>query len=400
MTSFKVKYKPSAIKGREGSVYYQVIHDRKVKVIHTNYRVLSSEWNEKQASVHSNPKSPRFLKILSIRERIRWDKERFSRILDKFERTTFDYSVEELVEAYHRNTFECSLCNYMENLVAKLRLTGRIRTSETYKSALSSFMKFRENEDILLNEITTQTIDEYQGWLQNLGVRPNTISFYMRILRAVYNRAVDDDKIDDRRPFRHAYTGIDKTVKRALPIRMIRKIRKLDLDLFPALDFARDMFMLSFMLRGMNFIDMAFLRKTDLADGVVHYRRRKTGQPLSIEWTKEMQSILMKYPDNDSDYLFPILRKTDKNLLSHYRNVASRVNYCLKRIAVMVGVSIPLTLYVARHSWASAASATGIPTSVISQGMGHDSELTTRIYLASLDTSVVNRANRRIIAAI
>ncbi len=400
MTSFKVKYKPSSSNDREGTVYYQIIHDRKVRAIFPGYRIFPSEWNEKQSTVWCKQGSSRFLRILAIRERIRYDRERFSRILDKLERTSFGFSADELVEAYNRSVFECSLCNYMENLVARLRMTGQIRTSETYKSTLRSFMKFRGNEDILLNEITTQTISEYEGWLKEMGVVPNTISFYMRVLRAVYNRAVDDDKIEDRRPFRHAYTGIDKTVKRALSIRLIRKIKRLDLDLFPSLDFARDMFLLSFMLRGMSFIDMAFLRKSDLSDGYVYYRRRKTGQLICVEWTSEMQTILRKYPERNSDYLLPILTPTDRNLLSCYRNVASRVNYCLKQIGSMIGVSVPLTFYVARHSWASAARATGVPTSVISEGMGHDSETTTRIYLASLDTSVVNRANRRILSSL
>lgn len=151
------------------------------------------------------------------------------------------------------------------------------------------------------------------------------------------------------------------------------------------------------MLRGMSFIDMSFLRKSDLSNGYVTYRRKKTGQQLTIEWTKEMQMILDKYPENASDYLLPIIRKRGTNERYTYRNVGYNINHNLKTIAGMVGVSIPLTLYVARHSWASAAKAKGIPLSVISEGMGHDSEATTQIYLSSLDTSVVDNANRIIL---
>ena len=155
--------------------------------------------------------------------------------------------------------------------------------------------------------------------------------------------------------------------------------------------------MLSFYLRGMSFIDMAFLKKTDLRNGYVSYRRRKTSQQLIIEWTIEMQMILDKYPENASEYLLPIIRNPSTNERCTYRNVGYNINRNLKRIAEMVGVQIPLTLYVARHSWASAAKAKGIPVSVISEGMGHDSETTTQIYLASLDTSVVDRANSLIL---
>lgn len=145
---------------------------------------------------------------------------------------------------------------------------------------------------------------------------------------------------------------------------------------------------------------MAFLKKSDLKNGYVTYRRRKTGQRLIIEWTKEMQSTLDKYPANESDYLLPVIRKKGLNERCTYRNMGYNINRSLKKIAAMVGVTIPLTLYVARHSWASAAKTKGIPVSVISEGMGHDSEATTQIYLASLDTTIVDRANALILASI
>lgn len=201
-------------------------------------------------------------------------------------------------------------------------------------------------------------------------------------------------------PFRRVYTGVDKTVKRALPIRAIKKIKTLDLTMIPRLDYARDMFLLSFYLRGMSFVDMAYLRKNDLRNGYVTYRKRKTGQQLVIKWTKEMQLILDKYPRNGSGYLLPIIKNGTTNERCSYRNASYNINNSLKKIAEMAGVEIPLTLYVARHSWASAAKAKGIPVGVISEGMGHDSEATTRIYLASLDTSVVDRANALILSSL
>lgn len=303
------------------------------------------------------------------------------------------YTADDVIDEFNRYAHEYSLFNFMESIIAKLKHNGKIRTSETYKSTLNSFKKFREDEDIMLDCITSETMEAYEAWHKNRGVAPNTISFYTRILRAVYNRTVEDDIIENRNPFRHVYTGVDKTVKRALPLAVIKKIKSLDLSLTPALDYARDMFLMSFYLRGMSFIDMAFLKKSDLKNGYITYRRRKTGQQLIIEWTKEMQMILDKYPENKSDYLLPVIRNPGLNERCTYRNAGYNINHSLKRIAGMVGVTIPLTLYVARHSWASAAKAKGIPLSVISEGMGHDSEATTQIYLASLDTSVVDKAN-------
>lgn len=400
MASIKVKFRPSTVADHEGSIYYQIIHERKVRQLLTDYKVFSSEWDENRSMVTTTQKSERKSLILSIRERIRWDIERLTKIDRKLEANGLTYTADDVIDEFNRYAHEYSLFNFMEGIIAKLKQNGKVRTSETYKSTLNSFKKFRKDEDIMLDCLTSEIMEGYEAWHKSRGVAPNTISFYTRILRAVYNRAVEDDIIENRNPFRHVYTGVDKTVKRALPLAVIKRIKALDLSLTPALDFSRDMFLMSFYLRGMSFIDMAFLKKSDLKNGYVTYRRRKTGQQLVIEWTKEMQMILDKYHENASDYLLPIIRNPGTNERCTYHNMGYNINHNLKRIAGMVGVSIPLTLYVARHSWASAAKAKGIPLSVISEGMGHDSEATTQIYLASLDTSIVDKANSLILKSL
>ena len=400
MASIKVKFRPSTVADHEGTIYYQIIHERKVRQLLTDYKVFPSEWDESRSMVTTTQKSERKSFILSIRERIRWDVERLTKIDRKLNSNGLTYTADDVIDEFNRYAHEYSLFNFMENIIARLKQNSKVRTSETYKSTLNSFKKFRKDEDIMLDCLTSEIMEAYEAWHKGRGVAPNTISFYTRILRAVYNRAVEDDIIENSNPFRHVYTGVDKTVKRALPLAVIKKIKTLDLSLTPALDYARDMFLMSFYLRGMSFIDMAFLKKSDLKNGYVTYRRRKTGQQLVIEWTKEMQMILDKYPENKSDYLLPIIRNSGLNERCTYRNTGYNINHNLKRIAEMVGVTIPLTLYVARHSWASAAKAKGIPLSVISEGMGHDSEATTQIYLASLDTSVVDKANSLILKSL
>lgn len=400
MASIKVKFRPSNVADREGTIYYQIIHERRVRQITSKHHVYSSEWDEKRSMVTTSAESVRKPVIISVREQIRFDLERIVKIIRQLENSALRYTADDIVDSFNRYLSEYSVFNYMERIILKLRKTGRIRTAETYTATLNSFKKFRSGEDLMLDSISTDIMSEYEVWHKNRGNCPNTISFYTRILRAVYNRAVEEDVIENRNPFRHVYTGIDKTVKRALPLQTVKKIKQLDLIRYPQLDYARDMFLLSFYLRGMSFIDMAFLRKSDLRNGYITYRRHKTGQCLVIEWTSEMQIILDKYPPNNTVYLLPILRKQRINEICAYRRAGNKINYNLKKIAAMAGISIPLTLYVARHSWASAARAKGIPLSVISEGMGHDSESTTQIYLASLDTSSVDRANSIILRSL
>lgn len=397
MASIKVKFRPSTVADHEGTIYYQIIHERKVRQLLTEYKVFPIEWDDGCSMVTTTQKSERKSFILSIRERIRWDVERLTKIDRKLDANGLSYTADDVIDEFNRYADAYSLFNYMESIIAKLEQNGKIRTSETYRSTLNSFKKFLQDKDIMLDCLTSDIMEAYEAWLNKRGVVSNTISFYIRILRAVYNRAVENDIIENRNPFRKVYTGVDKTVKRALPLSAIKKIKALDLSLNASLDFARDMFLMSFYLRGMSFVDMAYLKKSDLQDGSVTYRRRKTGQQLIIAWEPEMQMILDKYPENSTDYLLPIITNSANNERSTYRSKGYNINRNLKRIAKMVSVAIPLTLYVARHSWASVAKAKGIPVSVISEGMGHDSEATTQIYLASLDTSVVDRANNIIL---
>jgi integrase len=273
---------------------------------------------------------------------------------------------------------------------------GKVRTSETYTATLKSFMTFRENQDVPLDGITSDLMLLYEAYLKVRDVRMNTISFYMRILRAVYNRAVEKKLTSQNNPFRHVYTGVEKTVKRAIPIKAIKALKELDLSLKPSLNFARDMFLFSFYTRGMSFIDMAYLKKSDLKNGILTYRRRKTGQQLTIKWEKCMEEIISKYSKNETDYLLPIIKKKE-NERRQYDNALHLVNHHLKALSDILQLQRPLTMYVARHSWASAAKAKNVPLSVISEGMGHDSEATTQIYLASLETSVVDKANKMIL---
>lgn len=325
--------------------------------------------------------------------------ERFNRIIMSFMQKGICFNAENVVESFLALTSRLSFFNFMESIIAKLKYDGKIRTSETYRSALNSFSRFRNGEDVMMDVFSQDLVESYEAYLQAKGLVPNSISFHLRILRAVYNRACEQGLITATiNPFAHVYTGVEKTAKRAVDIKTVRRIKNLDLSMERNADYARDIFMLSFYMRGMSFIDLAYLKKSDLVNGIVTYYRRKTGQKLSIKWTKEMQAILDKYPENDTEYLFPVITSRTANPRNQYRSRHYVINRNLKIVAQKIGMQMPLTTYVARHSWASIARSKGIALSVISEGLGHDNEQTTQIYLASLDTSAVDRANEIILS--
>lgn len=396
MASIKIKYRPSLVPGKEGTLYYQVIHKYVIRQLHTGYRLFREGWDANSGRpVIAATERAAFLQ--HVTEQVDADLKRMEAIVCRFERESTDFTVDDLVSAFRISEGKQTFFAFMRDVISRLQLLGKARTAETYRAALSSFMKFRVGEDLRCDELTSDLMLMYEAHLQRCGVSKNTISFYNRILRATYNRAVEKGLTAQCHPFRRVYTGIEKTVKRAIPLEAVREIRNLDLTMQPDLQFVRDMFVFSFCTRGMSFVDMAYLKKKDLNHGMLTYRRRKTGQQLFIRWEKCMQEIVERYDTQGSCYLLPIIKNDGANERKQYQNAMSQINRKLKTIGRMANLPLPLTMYVARHAWATAARNKHIPLSVISESMGHDSEQTTQIYLASLDTTIVDEANSLIL---
>lgn len=400
MATIKVKLRRSMVDGREGRIYYQLTHRRRVRQISTGYTLFPDE----MAAV-IGPDDPataaRQSHVAAIRDAVCNDMAAFEEIIARLEEHSVIYDVDDIAERLrHRPSRRGWLFVYMNEVIRGLRDAGQERTAEAYTSTRRSLQRFRDGADLRLSSIDARLVQEYERWLLSTGVVKNTVSFYMRIFRAVYVRAVDEELVEYKRPFRHVYTGVDRTVKRAVTIDVIRSIKRLDLSTMPLHGFARDMFMFSFYTRGMSFVDMAFLKKADVVDGILGYRRRKTGQLLRLRWEKPMRSIAARYNLADSAYMLPVIKPGQRSERRQYKSALSLVNRKLKDIGRMLGLSIPLTMYVARHSWASIAKEYRVPLSVISEGMGHESEMTTRIYLASLDMSVVDNANAMILGMV
>ena len=402
MATVKIKFRPSTIDGRQGTIFYQVIHNRVVRQQKTSYRLYNYEWNNNLSEIvlpTSNEIRKRHLSMIS--DKIRMDIHQINKIITFLEHSSNNYTADDVLAKFSKNISENYLFTFMESVIANLKTLGKIRTSETYAATLCSFRRFRENKDVALDDLDSDMMMAYEVYLKNSGIIPNTSSFYMRNLRAVYNRAVEKDLTSQRFPFKHVYTGVDKTVKRAVSLKVVKKIKEMDFTKNTSFDFARDMFLLSFYTRGMSFVDMAYLKKKDLQNGVLSYRRRKTGQQLFIKWEKCMQEIVDKYDTSQSNYLLPIIKPfRDIEERKQYIYASHNINRYLKIIGNELKLSVPLTLYVARHAWASIAKSKNVPLSVISEGLGHDSESTTRIYLASLDSMAIDKANNIILKSL
>lgn len=399
MTSIRLKFRPSTNPAKEGTLVFQLIHKRTVRRIRSKYRIRNDEWDKKFEEIAiPSPASERYSRLKIIRSNIMYELKRLKAIAEKLDCSGKDYSLEEIIQKYISGTDTgCSVFDFIRAQVAHKKQLGKIRSSETYQTTLNSFMRFREGIDLTFDMIDSELMEHYEAELRRHGLLRNTSSFYMRVLRTNYRLAVEKGLTPDRHPFKHVYCGMDKTVKRSISFAEIKKIKELDLSRKRVMDFARDMFIFSFCTRGMSFIDMAYLKKNDLKHGCLTYRRKKTGQLLVIEWTKQMQDILDKYKPNSTQYLLPIITREDGNERRQYQNQMRKINRRLKDIATSIKLPVPLSLYYSRHSWATIARCKDIPISIISEGLGHDSEITTQIYLDSIKSYEVDKANRKIL---
>lgn len=398
MTTVKVKFRPSTVEGRPGAIVYSVTRRRVVRQITTEYRLFAYEWDE----VHAKPvpfleSSKRTAVVRQIARKVDLDVEKLNGIVERFDRLHLNYSSEDVIAEFRREKEDNTLFGFMENVITRLRQLKHIGTADNYRAALDSFRRFRNDRDIEMDAINHIVMEDYQAYLLASGLVPNSVSFYMRILRAVYNRAVGQDLINDCKPFRSVFTGMEKTLKRAISVSDIKLIKNLDLTSRPSLEFARDIFMFLFFCRGMSFIDAAFLKKTDVQNGVLTYRRHKTNQVLRIKIIKPIKELIDRYSSDGIPYLLPIITRSGNDERKQYATALRRVNNALKTIAGMTGLRISLTTYVSRHSWATIAKSKHVPVSIIADALGHESISTTQIYLASIDTAAIDRVNDMIV---
>ena len=248
-------------------------------------------------------------------------------------------------------------------------------------------------------------IKRYEESLLQKGRRHNTISAYMRMLRSIFNQAYQQgipDTIPADELFRFVFTGYEPTAKRAISPALIRRLSQLNLEHSPHLRFSRDLFLLSFYLRGIPFVDLVHLRKTDMKHNTIYYYRRKTRQQLSVYLEPYAAEILRRTPTSTPPLLtfYPYSHRSVRKATGSTKAHCVFTNQHLHRLSKMLRLSVPLTSYVARHSWATTAKEEGVAIAMISEGLGHSSEKVTHVYLSSFNNNAMSKANRKVISTI
>lgn len=399
MATIKLKYRPSSVKGKDGTLYFQIIHLRQVRQIYTGLHISDAEWDAELAAIiiPSDTDSARTRYLSSVNETLTKRRAKLSAVISRFDESGVPYTTQDVVSAYNTPNAVVGLVSFTRKLIVDMRKIGKKSTVKRFEVTLNSLLRYTDGNEVAWNDVTSTFILGYEEYLAKRGLCRNSTSFYMRNLRAIVNRAIEMDFEIPCNPFKHVYTGVDKTVKRAVTIDVIRMIRDIDLTRHPSLDFARKVFMFAFYTRGMSFVDIAFLKKSDLHNGVIIYSRRKTRQQLMVRIEPETSRIIDSFGNSPTSFLLPIITDEHDDADQQYDNAYYRINRNIQKVGKMLGLETKLTLYVARHAWASIAHSNNVAISTISKAMGHDSEKTTIIYLQSLDTSSVDKANSDII---
>lgn len=397
MPTIKLIFRESSVTNGEGTVFLRIIHRRMVRQLHTGCRLMSGEWDEKRCAIKPPADNGRADHIASVTTRIKDETDRLNAIINGLERSRKEYTVDDIVERYVSTDTVVGFISFARKLIHETRSLGRHTTADHYASALSSLMRYRGDREIPFDCFDHRLVCGYESYLRGLNLIPNTISYYMRNLRSVYNNAVEQELTTDREPFRRVFTGVEKTVKRSVSVDMIKSLLHLDLGHDPVLGLSRDLFIFSIYTRGMAFIDLAYLKKSNIRNGYLSYRRHKTTRQLNIRLEKQMLEIIDRHCNEGSEYVFPLIKDDKEDHRRQYLNAYKTMSRRLRRLGEMIGMAEVLTFHRARHTWASIAKRNNVPVSIIKEGMGHDSEKTAQIYLDSLDSDDVDNANSAII---
>lgn len=385
-----------ALKSGAYPLVFQLIHRRRKKLIYTSCKLFEEEFDAQKQTVRFVSESVRGLReVRRLNRELKRTSRDLTACISALEARGRDYDVSDIVTRDDIARNKLTLLQYMDLQIAGKHASKRFGTEAALRHTRASVAGFTGSRAVGIPEIDSRFVSGYEAFLRGRGVSPNTVCYYMRNLKTVYRQAKADGYcVCAADPFEHVRSKPRKTVKRALKREEIRRLYHADLTQYPHLEFARDIFMFSFFCRGMPFVDVIYLQKHSLCDGVLGYARHKTGQWLQVALIPRLQALIDKYACPSSPYVFAALCGDDEwQLRCQYRTVLERVNRNLKRLGRLCSISTPLTTYVARHTWATLAKELGTPASVISEGLGHTTEKTTRIYLKEFDRGVVDRAN-------
>lgn len=385
-------------------IVLRVFKDGKKKIVRMGISVHPEYWDATKNKIKSNCPNKEYLDSIITGVLSKYQKQ----ILE-FQSIGKDYSLNQLIEAVDKPLRNISVSEYLESIIQGLMKENRVGNATHYQALYNSLEKFSKINQLQFVDIDVAFLNKYETHLRGIGNKGNTISIKMRTLKAVYNRAVKDNIIkQDYYPFNDYNVSKlkDTTRKRSISKEDIQKIIDLDVEVITKrpqslIQFSKDLFLFSYLGCGINMVDMAHLRKENLFDNRVMYKRHKTGKQISFLLHPLAKDIMEKYNSNLTGYIFPILddsvHTTAEQQFRRIKKITYVANKNLKKIGDAIGLQIPLTTYVSRHSFATILKRSGVNVAIISEALGHSDLKTTQIYLDTFENSQIDEAMKNLL---
>ncbi|WP_176801481.1 site-specific integrase [Kriegella aquimaris] len=381
-------------------IIFRLSHHRKTIAIATGLAVPPEYWNQKNREVkrtYNGVSSVARLNNLLVKK-----KTELRDGINELEENgqLKGLSITELKYRLTKPTITISFFDFTEQLISEMEEANRFGNAKAYRCALGALKNFNKKEFLRFEEMTYTYLKRFETAHLKKGNSINGLSMYMRTFRAIYNKAIHQGAVSaDSYPFKKYKIKSEPTAKRAISKDKIKRILDLKLDYASPLFNARNYFLCSYLMNGISFIDMAFLKVDNIIDGRIQYRRQKTARHYDIKVTPQLSSIMDYYliGKDKTAHIFPIIKR--KDLQDQFNDVQwerKRYNKRLKEIALLCDIEENLTSYVSRHSMATNLILNDVPINALSKMLGHSKLQTTEIYIKNLPTHIMDEYQERL----
>lgn len=336
---------------RTTNIYLRFTVNRRSRYVSTGINIPADDWDfDTQTLKTQNP---------AVQLRIYEQIEKYDKRIKRLEALEVPVTLDNVLETDGRRVY-CTIAEYFRRTIAQLESVGKIGSTSKHKVTFSLLQQFRST-NIRFDEITVGYLRDFELFLMKKGNKSNSIATKFSVLKAVYNKALAEGIFTTpHSPFLQFKIGRlwTATRKRAIRKEDVQRLMQAEIpaDGSAYLDFARDIFLFSYLSAGINFKDIATLRYCDMDEERIYYARHKTSKEMTCHLSEQSKAIIGKYAKSDhadDDYIFPILdrriHKTEQQIYDRVRKVLKHVNKALHEWSRLLGLKIELTTYVARH---------------------------------------------------
>ncbi len=379
------------------NIIFRITHFKKVYTINSDVAIHEFHWDSKNHAIIKEHPNSRLLNIKLLKE--------FFKIQQTVLSLDDDFTIEKFRNLVNGESGKARVMfkEFAQKLILKMFETNSTGNAIVYRTAVNRFINFC-GKDIPIDTIDYELLNKFNHHLIISGLKQNSISNYFRTIRAIYNKAIKQKVIErSYYPFFDITIKSERTSKRAISKDDLIKLKLVPLEEYSTAWRAFNYFMLSFYLRGISFTDLAYLKASNIMDGRIHYKRRKTHKNYSIKLFSPAEALFNKLKSDNNGYLLPVLPNDSIEDSLEAKKIIKQwiktTNKYLKRLSDQINCKISITTYSSRHGFATIAKRLGYSNELIAEALGHEyGNKITNIYLDAFDTDVLDDMHYKVVS--